>query len=375
MTDKVYRAFSTDASHPPRAADPAARLFRAAIIGCGRIADTIGDEIEGAPGGQLLPFSHAGAYLRSPRTQLVAAADPNLERRTSLGRRRGVSDQHLYADHREMLVRERPEVVSVCVPTRFHTEVALDVAACESVKAIFLEKPIAQSLVEADRLIAAFEARGVAVAINHTRTWDPHYTTIRRLIAEGAIGDVRSVMCHGREGALFGGTHLFDLLRSILDRDPEWVAGELVPGRTFDPGARGVISFGDDVRAYVNIAEDSPVGFEIDVVGAEGRIRAGQTTYPELHTVDRSARRPAWIERVFPGIHDGRSAMLRAVENLLDAIEDGTPILSTPRHARTALEIGVAFHLSHQRGGVRVTVPVAETDYTIQDPWGRNPEG
>ena len=348
-------------------------VYRAAVIGCGRIADTIENELEAAPGWQLLPFSHAGAYQRSARTTLVAAADPSPDRLAAFGQRRAVASDHLYADYRQLLDRERPDVVSVCVPTRYHAEVALEVASHSAVKAIFLEKPIAQSLADADRLIAAFEQHRVAVAINHTRTWDPHYVTIRRLIGEGAIGTPHSLMTHGREGALFGGTHLFDLLRSLLDRDPEWVAGELTPGRTFDPGARGVISFADDVRAYVNISESDPVGFEIDVVGTEGRIRAGQTTYPELYSVDRSQKRPAWIKRVFPGIHDGRSAMLRAVENLVDSVETGAPILSTPRHARTALEIGVAFHLSHAQNGARIPFPLANLDYTIQDPWGRDP--
>src|SRR5688500_982216 len=200
-------------------------VYRAAIVGCGRIADTIEDEIETAPGWQLLPFSHAGAYQRSPRTQLVAASDPNPERRATFGHRRGVPADHLYADHREMLERERPDVVSVCVPTRHHAAVALDVAAHPRVKAIFLEKPIAQSLADADRLITAFRERSVAVAINHTRTWDPHYAAIRRLIAEGAIGQVHSVMTHGRGGALFGGHHLFDLLPSLPDPDPAWSPG------------------------------------------------------------------------------------------------------------------------------------------------------
>ena len=98
-------------------------------------------EIETAPGWQLVPFSHAGAYQRSPRTQLVAASDPNPERRASFGRRRGVPSDHLYADHREMLARERPDVVSVCVPTRHHAAVALDVAAHPGVKAC--NRPIA----------------------------------------------------------------------------------------------------------------------------------------------------------------------------------------------------------------------------------------
>ena len=189
-----------------------------------------------------------------------------------------------------MLERETPDVVSVCVPTRAHPEVAIEVAAHapRGVKAIFLEKPIAQSLAEADRMIDAFGRHAVAVAVNHTRTWDPLYAAIRRLIAGGAIGAVHSVVAHGREGALFGGVHLYDLLRSLLRREPEWVTGELEPGTTFDPAARGVIAFPDGIRAYVNLSEADPTGFEIDVTGTEGRIRAGNALYPEWWQVDRS---------------------------------------------------------------------------------------
>ena len=350
-------------------------VYRAAVIGCGRIADTIEDEVHDAPGWQLLPFSHAGAYQRSPRTQLIAAADPNADRRRTFGQRRGLSEDHLYADYRQLLDKEQPDVVSICVPTRAHDEVALAVAqyASSGLKAIFLEKPIAQSLGAADRMIDAFRQHNIAVAVNHTRTWDPHYATIRRLIRDGAIGRPHSLMAHGREGALFGGTHLYDLIRSLLGSDPEWVSGELDPGKTFDPGARGIIAFPDGVRAYVNQSESDPTGFEIDVVGSDGRIRAGQTTYPELWQVDRSGKRPAWVRRVFPGVHDGRSAMLRAVENLLDAVETGAPILSSTQDARTDLEIAVAFHLSHAQGGARIPFPVTQLDNTIDDPWGRTP--
>lgn len=351
------------------------RIYRAAIIGCGRIADSIEDEVQDAPGWQLLPFSHAGAYQRCPRTELIAAADPNAERRIRLGDRRGIPHDHLYADYHDLLDKERPEVVSICVPTRAHPEVALAVAehATNGLKAIFLEKPIAQSLADADRMIAAFRRHNLAVAVNHTRTWDPHYAAIRRLIQDGAIGHPHSVMAHGREGALFGGTHLYDLIRSLLGREPEWVCGELDPGRTFDPGARGIIAFPDGIRAYVNQSESDPTGFEVDVVGTEGRIRAGQSLYPELWQLDRSAKRPAWVKRPFPGVHDGRSAMLRAVENLLDAVETGTPIRSSPQDARTDLEIAVAFHLSHQQNGARVPFPLSQLDYTVEDPWGRAP--
>ena len=39
-------------------------IWRAAVVGCGRIADSIEDEVADAPGWTLLPFSHAGAYQR-----------------------------------------------------------------------------------------------------------------------------------------------------------------------------------------------------------------------------------------------------------------------------------------------------------------------
>ncbi|CAA9282404.1 MAG: hypothetical protein AVDCRST_MAG77-3968 [uncultured Chloroflexi bacterium] len=344
------------------------RVWRAAIIGCGRIADSIEDEVAGAPGRNLLPFSHAGAYQRAARTELVAAADPNPERLKAFGARRGVS--RLYGDYREMLEREAPDVVSVCVPTRAHGDVAIDVAA-RGVKAIFLEKPIAQSLAEADRMIEAFRRHGVTVAVNHTRTWDPLYGAIRRLIAEGGIGVVHSVAAHGREGALFGGTHLFDLLRSLLASEPEWVCGELEPGRVFDPGARGVIAFPAGVRVYVNASEADPVGFEIDVVGTEGRIRAGNTLYPEWWQVDRSGARPAWVRRAFPGVIDGRSGMLSAVEDLLDCAEHGGTPASSVEDARADLEIAVAFHLS-DRSGQRVPLPVTDGAFVIEDRWGRD---
>jgi predicted dehydrogenase len=350
------------------------RVWRAGIIGCGRIADTIEDGMEEAPGWSLLPFSHAGAYQRCERTQLVAAADPNEERRSMLGARRGVS--RLYADYREMLDREALDVVSVCVPTRVHGDIAIEVAS-RGVKAIFLEKPIAQSLAEADRMIETFQRYGTTVAVNHTRTWDPLYGACRRLIADGAIGQVHSIAAHGREGALFGGTHLFDLLRFLVGSEALWVSGEIEPGRTFDPGARGVIAFPNGARAYVNCSESDPTGFEVDVAGTEGRIRAGTATYPEWFQVDRSGKRPAWVRRVFPGSHDGRSGMLRAVEDLLECAEAwksgkaGRTPLSSPTDARADLEIAVAFHLADRSGG-RVEFPVTESDYVIQDPWGRN---
>lgn len=342
--------------------------YRAGIIGCGRIADTIEDELVKAPAWSLLPYSHAGAYQRCPRTDLVAAADLNRERLETFGRRRGVD--HLYADYREMLDRERLDIVSVCVPTRSHGAVVLEVAQ-RPVKGVYLEKPIAQSLSEADRMIAAFRSRGIKVAVNHMRTWDPTYGAVRRLIAGRSIGPMKLVVAHFREGALFGGTHLYDLVRSLLGAEPEWVFGELENAAgPFDPGTRGLVGFPGGVRLYLNCSDD-PLQFELDLIGAEGRIRVGNGIYPELWQVDRSGPQRMLVRRGFPGVHDGRSWMLRAVEDLVAAIETGSKPASNEIDARADLEIAVALHLSH-RSGERIHFPLSDLDYVIEDPWGRD---
>ncbi len=343
-------------------------IYRVGIIGCGRIASTIEDETRDALSYSLLPYSHAGAYERSPRTQIVAVAETNIERLQAFGQRHGVSN--LYADYREMLAREKLDIVSICTPTRGHQAVALEVAR-HPVKGIFLEKPIAQSLDEADEMIAAFHAAGIKVAVNHTRTFDPVWGKVRTIIQSGGIGTLRSIFAHWGEGISFGGTHLFDLLRSLIGDEAQWVFGTLEPGVHFDAGARGIIGFPNGLQVFVNCIENKGVTSELDIVGTEGRIRMGNNLYPEYWKTDRSGKRPMSVRLGFPGVTDGRSGMLRAVESLIGAIENGEKPASDEMDARADMEITVAFHLSAQKGGP-VKLPLAETGYVVADPWGRD---
>jgi hypothetical protein len=62
--------------------------------------------------------------------------------------------------------------------------------------------------------------------------------------------------------------------------------------------------------------------------------------------------------------------MTVAVEELVRALETGQPPSSDISSARSDLELCVAFHVADQTGGV-VTLPIADVDYAIADPWGR----
>jgi predicted dehydrogenase len=58
------------------------------------------------------------------------------------------------------------------------------------VKGVFLEKPVGCPLREVDEMIAAAERDGVAVAVNHVRSFEPGYRRAAELISGGEIGDV-----------------------------------------------------------------------------------------------------------------------------------------------------------------------------------------
>jgi predicted dehydrogenase len=345
-----------------------AKQYRVGIIGTGRIASTIQDEVERGPGSQLLPYSHASAYAEFPNLKIVAAADTNAGRLGEFAERWSVGAT--YADYREMLQKESLDIVSVCTPTRSHVQVALDIAGT-NVKGVFMEKPLTQNLADADRIIAAFAAKGIQSAVNHTRSYDPYYRRIRDLIREGAIGPLRTIVAHWHEGMLFGGTHLFDALRVLIGAEAEWVFGQLDPDDgVFDPGGAGQVRFKDGTDVLINSRVPHAAPIELDIVGTTGRIRIGSRVPPELYTFVEIGSGRELVQRNFPGSVRARSAMTVAVDELLRAMETGEKPGSDLRDSRADLELAVAWHLSSQRGAP-VNLPVTELEYVIEDPWGR----
>jgi predicted dehydrogenase len=342
-------------------------FYRVGVIGTGRIASTIQDEFDRKPSFVLFPHSHAGAYTAFPATKIVAAADTNSGRLGEFAQRWSVPS--IYGDYREMLQNEQLDIVSICTPTPSHREVAEAVAA-NGVKGVFLEKPVAQSLRDVDFIANAFERNGVKVAVNHTRTYDPYYRRVRELIADGVIGELHAFLVHWHEGFLFGGTHLFDLLRYLTGSDAEWVYGRLMDADTpFDPGGSGIVRFKNGAEALLNIRVGHAAPIEVDIVGSTGRIRIGGALFPELYTKDQSTGE--LVRRGFPGAVDGTSAMTVAVQELVRAIETGEKPASDLSDGRAAVELAVAFHLSN-RTNAPVTLPVSDLDFEIEDPWGRS---
>lgn len=205
--------------------------YRTAIIACGTIGRVHARGWIGMPGRE-------GSGVPGRPVEIGAIADTHPDARREFGDFFGVSQEHRYADYREMLDMERPDFVDVCSWHRQHAEMTI-AAAARRPKAILCQKPMALSLGEADDMITACERNGVKLMIAFQR---PHHATwlkARDLIREGVIGRVVQVQIDDGGNILNTNSHNIRLALFLMD-EPEvvWVQGAVE--RTTDQLERGL---------------------------------------------------------------------------------------------------------------------------------------
>lgn len=351
-------------------------VYRVGIVGCGGIAIGRSDRTSSALRWPL-PHSHAAAYHAVPRARIVAVCDvvPEATRRYV----ETWGPAATYTDYRELLEHEQLDLLSIVTPDDRHADIFVDACAA-GVKGIFCEKPLATSLDDVDRMIAAAERHRTKALVDHLRRFDAFYRQARALIEEGTIGSlVRVVGTMGGERAMLfrNGTHLIDTLCYLIGSEPAWLMAELDDAEAgygdqyrgnggrdarTEPGASGYIHFRNGVRAFYNGSKGAfskglkgATGsyFEIDLQGESGRICIGDQI-AELWTVGAGhglARQP------LPQTIAMKAPMVTAIEDLIALIEsdgDGTAGL---RAGRLTLEILLGMLASASRGSEKVTFP------------------
>jgi len=149
---------------------------------------------------------HMGDLLRRvhehPHAEIAGICDENPERMQNAVSAFALPEERVFTDYRACLEKARPDLAILCPATAEHGLWTRRVA--EFGVNILVEKPFAASLEEADAMITAQRATGKLLAINWPTRWSPCYITMKRLIVEGAIGDVLNVHHYGgNRGPLF----------------------------------------------------------------------------------------------------------------------------------------------------------------------------
>lgn len=149
-----------------------------ALIGCGRISP---NHIEAAKNNNL---------------NFVAMCDILPKTMEEKSDKFGLGDVHKYADYKEMLESEKPELVAIATESGKHAQIALDCisAGCH----VIIEKPIALSIADANAIIAAGKEKGVVVCANHQNRFNKSVQYMRKALEEGRFGRLSHGAAHVR---------------------------------------------------------------------------------------------------------------------------------------------------------------------------------
>lgn len=342
-------------------------------------------------------------YLEMGEVDIVAVADDDPVGLREAGTRLGVSN--LYADYREMLRNEWFDIVSIC-PRWLDRHAAMTLAVAESGACIFLEKPIARSLTEADTMIDACEKAGVMMGIAHQGRMHTAAWHARKLLAAGAIGEILNVRMNGKEDHRGGGedlmvlgTHLFDMLRFLLGRNPAWVQAAVMMGggrpATLEdavegPEELGLIA-GDNIHAIYGFGhgvtatfesrrkqEKHPSRYGIWINGSNGIMTVHESSQqiriyksPVWHPDDDVAVRDVTAEALElpPTEQPSQSKLQRAanvaiVRDVFEARRDGRRPVNSSYDGRWALEMIHGIYTAHLSGS-RISLPLENRGHPL----------
>ena len=341
------------------------QTYRGAVIGCGRMGSTIDDEHVGMPH-YPWPWAHAPAMIAAEGVELVAAADVDSSKLEDFKRRWGVTA--LYTDFREMVEKEQPDIISVTTRPGPRAEVTIALAEM-AVKAVFATKPMCRSLAEADAMIEACKKSGTILAIACHLNWYGWYTNARKVIADGAIGRLLSMVCHSPSSLSNLQSHTLALLRLFAGAPAKWVFGHMDSDEQAagdgDLSGSGYIVYENGVRTFMNSrAERSGLGWTLEFIGETGRI-ISRNAHAQFELWCKHPETGGPIQCQFPNPWHPRSSMVDAIEGVCRSIEAGEEKICPGEFGREALEIAIALRESHRRGGVKVELPLKDRSLRI----------
>jgi predicted dehydrogenase len=294
-----------------------------------------------------------------------------------------------YTDHREMLEKERPELVAVTTESGRHAAVALDCidAGCN----VIIEKPIALSLADADEIIRRGKEKGVKVCANHQNRFNKSVQKIREAIEKERFGKMLHGTAHIRwhrdweyySRAKWRGTweqdggalmnqciHNIDLLRWMMGGEIDCVMGMTdnlchdyieaedigIAMIRFKNGAYGIVEGTTNVYP-VNLEET------LYLFGEKGTVKAGgisDNIIEEWRFADMLDD-PAEVKATYgenpPNVYGYGHTPLYA--DMIDAINNDREPYVTAEDGRQALELVLAIYKSAAEGRP-VKLPLAD---------------
>ncbi|BCG62729.1 MAG: myo-inositol 2-dehydrogenaseD-chiro-inositol 1-dehydrogenase [Methyloprofundus sp.] len=298
------------------------------IVGCGNIAGRF-DEQRGV---DALPYTHAGAYHRDEHFEVVACVEPDTQRQQEFRQYWHIAQG--FTKLEEVLAAGQTyDVISICSPSAAHFQ-DLQLAIQLRPQLIFCEKPVTYSIAETEQVIAECAALNILLLVNYTRAWDPACTRLKAEYATGKWGELRSITGLYNKGILNNGSHMLDLLYSLLGDIKLQYVGRPVYDFFADDPTIPVFLEGPQalpIQLAISHAADYAV-FELQLVFEKGIIvmEAGGLSWRERGVEDN--KEMAGYRKLKNSVFragEYQQAMLSAAANIYNAINVGEKLAKT----------------------------------------------
>lgn len=312
---------------------------------------------------------HADTLAHMTGIRLAAFSTRRPHRLNELADRYDVSAR--YTDYRELLADPSVDVVSITTHIQDHCDITVD--ALRAGKHVLLEKPMAATVEQCDRIVQAARESDGLFMVGHICRFDPRVALAKQAIDEGRLG--RIVSMHARRNlsktigeavldkisALMGdGIHDADLMLWFTGAAPTSVyAQEVHPGSCKYPDCGWAMMRLDDgavgvVESVWHLPRTTPytIDARLEVIGTEGAlyVDCGQAGL-EIHASD-GVKMPDTM--YWPSVFGERFGVLRAeLQYFADCVVRGeAPDRITPEQSRDVVKLIKAAEESSRTGNV-----------------------
>jgi scyllo-inositol 2-dehydrogenase (NAD+) len=284
-------------------------------------------------------------------------------------------------DYRELLDNESIAAVYISA-TPEHTHFPMARNSLSAGKHVFLEKPIAMELAEADELIALAKSKNLKFTIGYSQRFSPKYAYVRKCIRDGSIGKPVSALVsrHLTRGlgtkitgrsklspAAMECTHDLDFVFWCLEpakpvrvySQVNYGALRAMSGGDVPDNQWVVVTMDNGVSLVVGGGWSLPLGYPnfsttwIEMIGTDGAVMVDDSHRDVvLNTVKKGMQLPMstmpgeYVEHTYAG------AMAPETIHFLEAVAHDRPVLVTPEHARMVMEVYIAADLSAEKNEV-----------------------
>jgi len=283
-------------------------------------------------------------------------------------------------DYHDVLNREDVDIIDICLPHHLHAQVAVE--AAEAGKHVLVEKPIATTLKDADRMISAAKKSKVKLMVAENHAFLPAHQVAKELVDKGVVGRIFLAKAYEVVGdvpvvsgtwktspeaigtLLDMGVHRFFILR--------WIVGEIKSVFAFaeklvceietdnDDTAAILLKFKNNALGEVDLnccAVSEPTN-RLELYGTKGTIIEDHMWEQPLmySSIKEGFETDGWVKphvehAPFPGYYG--ISFKNEIEHFLDCVRDDKEPLVTGELGKEALKVALCAYKSVRTGKIQ----------------------